>query len=297
DWTVSVTARNADGAAIGAGTGTATVHTNATSVVTITVVPYDGFGTLSLQLAWTPGQVDTAQVESSLLPTTGAARTLSFTVNAGAGTASFSASDIATGYHTLSLKLKDNGFLTMGAVEVVRIVKDQATAGSFVFSKINQGTGTLQVNVTPAMADPLLVGISGASATRPANQAMSLVASVSNYADNVSYVWYVNGDSVATGASYSFGNTWAQGYYRIDVTAFSADGKRAGSAGTNVQVTPPETNPSSPPGYFTYTTSGGAVTITGLSSLWASSTDPDKNDISIPSVIDGNPVTTIGTYS
>jgi hypothetical protein len=297
DWTVSVTARNADGTAIGAGTSTVTVHSNASSTVTVTVVPYDGFGTLSLQLAWTPGQVDAAQVESSLLPSTGAARTLSFTVNAGAGTASFSASDIAAGYHTLSLKLMDNGSLTMGAVEVVRIIKDQQTVGSYVFSRINQATGTLQVNVTPAMADPLLVGINGASATKPANQAMSLAASVSNYADNVSYVWYVNGDSVATGASYSFAGTWAQGYYRIDVTAFTADGKRAGSASTNVQVTAPETNPSSPAGYFTYTTSAGQVTITGLSSLWTSSTDPDKNNLSIPSVIDGNPVTMIGTYS
>lgn len=114
DWTVTVTAKNADGTAIGAGTSTATVHSNATSTVSVTVIPYDGFGTLNLQLAWTPAQVDIAQVESSLLPSTGSARTLVFAVNGSAGTASFSASDIATGYHTLTLKLKDNGSLSRG---------------------------------------------------------------------------------------------------------------------------------------------------------------------------------------
>jgi hypothetical protein len=297
DWTVSVTARNAKGTAIGAGANTTTVHSNATSTVNVTVKPYDGFGTLNLQLGWTASQVQTAQVESSLLPFSGPARVLDFAVDSAAGTANFSASDVATGYHTLTLKLKDNGYLTMGAVDIVRIVKDQATSGSYVFSNINQATGTLQVNVTPEMADPLLVSISGASATKPADQSMSLGGSVSNYSDNVAYVWYVNGDAVGTGASYSFGTTWAQGHYRIDLTAFSADGKRAGSASANVQVTAGETNPSSPSGYFTYTVTAGMVTITGLSSLWVSSADPNKNMLSIPSVIEGNPVTKISTYA
>jgi len=62
---------------------------------------------------------------------------------------------------------------------------------------------------------------------------------VSNYSDNVTYVWYVNGDAKGTGSSFAFDNSWTQGYYRIDVTAFSADGKRAGSATTNVQVVAP----------------------------------------------------------
>lgn len=122
---------------------------------------------------------------------------------------------------------------------MVRIVKDQTTNGTLAFTNVNQATGNLQINMTPEMNDPLLVSINGATATKPQNQSMSLSAAVSNYSDNVTYVWYVNGDAKGTGSSFAFDNSWAQGYYRINVTAFSAAGKRAGSATTNVQVVEP----------------------------------------------------------
>ena len=44
------------------------------------------------------------------------------------------------------------------------------------------------------------------------------------------YVWYINGNSVAIGASYTTPTDLAPGVYRIDVTAFTTDGSRAGSA-------------------------------------------------------------------
>jgi len=235
-WTVTATAKNSAGTAIGQGSGTITVLSNASVSLSITVRPYDGFGTLTLNVSWPAAQVQTAQIQSSLTPASGSARDLSFTVNGSAGTASFNAIDVATGYHTLILKLLDNGHLAMGAVEVVRIVKDQTTSGALAFTNVNQATGTLEVNLTPEMADPLAVSITGSAATKPANQSLALSASVNNYSDNVTYVWYVNGDAKATGTSYNFDNTWAQGYYRIDVTAFSADGTRSGSATTPVQV-------------------------------------------------------------
>ena len=236
-WTVTVTALNADGTAIGAGAGTATVHTNQTTNLSITVVPYDGSGTLSLGLSWPPADVETAQVQSTLLPTAGLARTLVFQVNAAAGTASSSATDIPTGYHTLTVKLLDNGVLVMGAVEVVRIVKDQTTSGTFAFANVNKPGGTLQVNITPQMAEPLTVSITGGSASKPANQALPLTATVAETGVNASCVWYVNGTATATGNGFVFDSSWPAGDYRIDVTAFSADGTRAGSATTSVQVT------------------------------------------------------------
>ena len=235
-WTVTVTAKNAGGVAIGAGSGAATVVSNASASVGITVRPYEGFGTFSLGLSWPAADVQIPGVVSTLLPATGTARTLDFTVDGAAGTASCTATNVATGYHTLTLKLQDNGKTVMGAVEVVRIVKDQTTSGAIAFANINKATGAIAVNISTDMGDPLVVAIAGAAATRPADQSLALSASVSNYADNVTYVWYVNGDSVETGASFSFDSTWAQGYYRIDVTAYSADGNRAGSATTQVQV-------------------------------------------------------------
>ena len=235
-WNVVATAKNASGTPIGSGSGTAVIHSNSTTSLAITVVPYEGFGTLSLNLGWTASDIETAQVEAGLLPASGAARPLTFTVDGPAGTAQFDAADVATGYHTLTLKLLDNGALAMGAVEVVRIVKEQATSGSFAFANVNKPGGTLAVNILPEMADPLTVSIAGASATKPVNQTMSLAATIAESGVNATYVWYVNGDAVETEASFDFGTTWAQGYYRIDVTAFSSDGKRAGSGTASVQV-------------------------------------------------------------
>jgi len=123
---------------------------------------------------------------------------------------------------------------------VVRIVADQTTSGIFLFDNVNKPGGSIEVNITPEMADSLTVSISGASATKPENQSMSLSASIAETGVNATYVWYVNGNSEAAGETFVFDDTWKEGYYRIDVTAFSADGKRAGSATANVEVTEPQ---------------------------------------------------------
>lgn len=236
EWTVTATAKNSDGTPIGQGSGTATVVSNSSADLSITVTPYEGFGSLSLDVTWPAAQVQTAQIESTLTPSSGSSRDLLFSVNGAAGDASFNADDVATGYHTLVLKLLDNGHLAIGAVEVVRIVKGQTTSGSFTFTNVNQASGGLEIHITPEMDDPLEVSISGSLATKTVSQSIPLSAAVNNYSGNVTYVWYVNGTAIDTGASFAFDDSWAQGYYRIDVTAFSADGKRAGSATVNVQV-------------------------------------------------------------
>ena len=108
-WTVTVTARNATPTAIGSGTGNTTVISNSSVTLPITVVPYSGNGTLNLSLSWTAADVQTAGVVSTLTPLGGTSAPLTFTVNGAAGTASFSAADVAAGYYTLSVKLQDNG--------------------------------------------------------------------------------------------------------------------------------------------------------------------------------------------
>ena len=199
-WSIVVTAKNAAGTAIGSGTGTVLISSNQSSTLAITVVPFTGNGTLNLTLNWTAADVQTAQVESTLIPSNGSARTLAFTLNAVSGSASFAASDIAAGYHTLILKLKDNGALVMGAVEVVRIVKGQATTGSYTFADINNPGGSVVVNVNPEMGDPLTVSISGASAKKFTNQTLSLNATIAEVGVNSTFIWYVNGESSGTGA-------------------------------------------------------------------------------------------------
>jgi hypothetical protein len=48
----------------------------------------------------------------------------------------------------------------------------------------------------------------------------------------VTYIWYLNGESKTAGVSpnLTLGSALAAGYYRLDVTAFTAQGLRAGAA-------------------------------------------------------------------
>jgi hypothetical protein len=234
-WTVTVNAYNSDPTLIGSGSATVTVSAGATATATITVSPLTGTGTLNLTATWTSGLVSTPTINASLTPSSGSAVSLPFYISGNEGASS--TTGLASGYGTLSLNLLSNGTSVMGAIEVVRIVAGQTTSGSYSFTNTNQPGGSIQVNVSQSMATPLNVSISGATATLPQGNTETLTASVSNYTGNAVYVWYVNGTSVGTGATYVFGASKNVGTYRIDVAAFSADGTQAGSTTASIQVT------------------------------------------------------------
>ena len=231
-WNVTVSAKNGGGTVIGRGTGTAVVVTGQQTSLAITVAPLPGSGTLDLDVTWTAADVQTPSIEAQLLPSTGSAVPLAFTL--GTGSASCLKAGIAAGYFTLSLKLLDNGVVVMGAVEVVRIVTGQTTAGLFDFTQVNKGTGGILVSITPANGDPIAVTLSGQSATVVTGTVMTVTAAVPAGVGNVTLFWYVNGESKATGSSaspgFTLGSTLPEGFYRLDVTAFTADGQRAGAA-------------------------------------------------------------------
>ena len=232
-WSVTANALNADGAVIGRGQAAVTIQTGQTATLTISVVPLAGNGTLSLSVTWPESQVDDPSILATLTPPSGPETHLSFSVSGGQGT--FSSTTIPAGYQTLTLQLRDNDIAVMGAVEVVRIVAGQMTTGSYAFSNLNQPGGAVQVNVTPAMADPIPVSISGMSGKATAGTGITGSASADDGTGNVVYVWYLNGVSVGQGPTFS-SNPLAAGFYRLDVTAYSADGTRAGSASVSFQA-------------------------------------------------------------
>jgi hypothetical protein len=237
-WTVRVTAKTASGVDIGVGAATAVIRSNAATFLEIALVPYSGFGSVALDLNWTASDVPIPEVDASLLPAIGSPRTLQFGVSAVDGRASFSASDVPAGYYTLALKLKDSGELVMGAIEIVRVAKDAVTKGAFTFDEANNTRGTLSVNITPTLNDPYEVAIAGAAQSQCLGSTQTLLASVPNCSSNVVFIWYVNGVSQSTGSSFCFGKGAALGCYRIDVTAISADGTRAGSASRQIEIIP-----------------------------------------------------------
>jgi hypothetical protein len=231
-WTVTVNAKNQAGTLIAQGSATILVSTGVQSPLTIVPVPLQGNGKISLAATWVASDVQTASIDAQLTPGTGSPIPLSFSL--AAGTASCQNVSVPTGYYTLSIRLLDNGLLVMGAVEVVRIVKDQTTAGTFDFTQVNKPGGAIAVSITPLMSEPLAVAMQGQAATLPVGGSMTVADSVAGNVGNVLYVWYINGESRATGSnaspSFTVGSSLPAGVYRLDVTAFTADGKRAGAA-------------------------------------------------------------------
>jgi hypothetical protein len=230
-WTVTVNALNARDTVIGQGQDTATVSPGQNTTLAITVTPLGGTGDLNLLVTWT-ATLQNPSIQASLVPPSGAAVSLDFAVSG--NQASYSGSAIAAGYYTLTLQLMENNFPVMGAVEVVRIVYGQTTSGTYDFSNVNRGT--IEVNITPALANPIPVSISGVPSTVAAGTSLTATASVGDETANVLYVWYLNGVGQATGPSYSFGSDLNTGYYRLDVTAFTTDRMRAGSATASFQI-------------------------------------------------------------
>jgi len=237
-WTLVVNAANATGTLIGTGTATAQVNSGATTAVTVNVIPIAGTGTLSLGVNWT-AQIQTPSINATLTPALGSAQTLPFTISG--ATASYSNAAVGNGYYTLGFTLNDGPvsapIVVAGAVEVVRIVTGQTTSGTYSFANVNAPGGTIDVGINANLQNPLTVSIVGATANLAPGASETLTASVVETGLNAVFVWYVNGVSAGTGSSFNFNAGSVAGYsYRIDVTAFSADGTRAGSGTITVQT-------------------------------------------------------------
>jgi hypothetical protein len=239
EWSVTVEAVNAGGIIIGSGTQGTTVHTGQNSLVSVTVRPLEGYGTLDLAVNWNAEDTEVPSLDATLVPPAGSALVLGFEVSGG-NTGVYRNEMIPTGYYTLIVKLLDNEVSTMGAVEVVRIVKDGTSAGSFDFTEINKPGGSISVEISPEMGEPLTVSIEGAAAELPQGGSMTVSADVAEDVGNVVYVWYLNGAWVGTGDTITLGSGLeVDSVNRLDVTAITSDGTRAGDASAEFHVVEP----------------------------------------------------------
>lgn len=238
-WTVSASGKNAAGTFITYGSATTQVSTGSTSTVTITVTPIVGPGSLSLTLTWPAASVANPSIQAQLVPATGSPTTLAFSTPSN-GSASYSGSSIMNGYYTLTLQLFDGTTLVMGAVDVVEIIQGQTTSGTYAFSAVNGVDGKITVNITPNLLNPLAVTMSGQpSSPIGSGSPVTLSASVPAGTGNATYAWYVNGVSQAVGNTFTLNSATASlavGTYRVDVTAFSANGLQAGSTTATLTV-------------------------------------------------------------
>ncbi len=240
-WTILVYALNESGMLIGSGTSTVTVGSDAASV-NVSVEPIEGTGTLSVSVSWPSEDVLSPSIYATLTPALGTAQELEFEISD--STASYSSSEVGNGYYTLSLILKDGETSVAGAVEIVRIIADQETSGSYEFSNINSTGGSISVSIDADMQNPLEVTLSGASETQVYGSSGTLCASVADYSGNIVYFWYINGELRSTcGSCFCFGEDEVPGYYRVDVLAYAADGSRAGSDTADIRIVLDSTDP------------------------------------------------------
>ncbi len=197
-----------------------------------------GNGTINLGVSWTASNVQSPSITAQLLGSSGTQIPLAFTL--GTGSASCQNTSIPSGYYTLSIQLFDSGVLVMGAVEVARIVSAQTTTGTFDFTQAGTGAGSIAVGITPVISDPLAVTFTGQVAALTLGSSMTITAAVAGNVGNVVYVWYVNGQSQGIGSntnpSLALGSALPVGVYRLDLTAFTANGLRAGTATYNFKV-------------------------------------------------------------
>jgi hypothetical protein len=237
-WLIAADGKNAAGTVISHGETTTAIATGSTQTVSISASPIVGQGSLTLAVSWAAAAVQAPSIQAQLTPSQGSSTNLVFSTPA-SGSATYSGTGIQNGYYTLTVKLYDGTQLVAGAVEVAWIVAGQTTSGSFDFTGASAGSGSILVNITPQMANPLSVSLAGGSASIATGVATTLTAATTGYSGNVTYVWYLNGISKGTGSSFSFNapaSALVPGNYRLDVTAFSTDGTRAGSASSAFTV-------------------------------------------------------------
>lgn len=235
NWNITVYGKNTDGTIIGSGEASVMVHTGETSQVGVTVVPLTGEGSFDISVLWNSGDTEMPAIEARLKSAAG--DELNMTIPAyGEDIGTGSLENITNGYYTLIVKLFDNDKLAMGAVEVVRIVHNENTRGTFDFTEINKHGGDIQVNITSEMADPLRVELNGTEPVISVTSVLELGASVADYNESLTYVWYVNGQVEDIDTQSFTISDYQPGIYRLDVTAFSTDGTQAGSATHTVRV-------------------------------------------------------------
>lgn len=234
-WEITVNALNAGNTMIGIGTATVIVQGSQTVTAGITVRPFEGNGNLQLSVNWGNTSIQTPSVSATLIPSTGNSISLPFTVSGSSAT--YSSAQIPAGYYTLLLKLLENGSPVMGSAETVRIVKDSTTTGSYNFQNINRCAGNININISQEMVEPIVVNLTGQTSQINEGENIQITANIPGGTGNVVYAWYVNGDCQASTTTNTFQvNNFVPGFYRIDVTVFSADGKRAGSASCEFTV-------------------------------------------------------------
>jgi hypothetical protein len=216
EWTIVVDAYNGAGTLVGSGNATVDVAAGETASVTVQVAPLSGNGSLTVSITWPSGLLTSPALSATLAPAGGSAQDLAFSMVSSSASYASGAS-LAAGYYTLSLSLKDGATTRWGCVESIRILKDLATNVSYALSEQDLDYGGTGLVITPVLANPITITLSGVVSIVPSGKGMTVSAAPSTAVD--SYAWYLDGVPQAgqTGSSIDIGSGLGNGNHRLDV--------------------------------------------------------------------------------
>jgi hypothetical protein len=217
EWTVSATAKNAAGTAIGQGSAQATVNAGQSVRVGIRVGPLAGTGSFSLNATIPAGLLSDPRIAGILTDSSGTEKPFSMGISADKATAQYLDPALAAGYYSLSLSLLDGTFPRGAFADSLRIVSGQNTSASIAI-QYDPGTGGFIADLSAELQDPIGISLSGLEAVLRRNQSMTVSANAGPGIE--SYAWYLDGQALAgrTSAAVTIaGSLPPLGAHRLDV--------------------------------------------------------------------------------
>jgi hypothetical protein len=144
DWTLVISAYNAEGILILEGTGSVTVQSDATAEVSVQLLPVTGTGTLTVRIEW-PAEELVNAVPSGALSVDGDSTELVFETSVSGAAEYSSGENLESGWYQLEITLKDGEKTVMGAVELVGIFPERTTEAVFDFAELNKAGKLMEI--------------------------------------------------------------------------------------------------------------------------------------------------------
>ncbi len=149
-WTIEVLARNATGSAILEGSAEVSVDPSSNASATVTLAPVDGQGALAIGISWPAGIVSSPSVSGSIGRMGETPTPVTPDLSGDGRSATLAIASIDSGYHVLSLELRDGATALCRIMESVRIVAGATTTASFALQASD-------INGVPSAASSLTV--------------------------------------------------------------------------------------------------------------------------------------------
>ena len=265
DWDIQIDAKNQAGVTFARGSEAITVRASDTTQAIVEVKMIEGEGSISLNVSWPKEIVSNPKVTAYLEAQGGEKIPVSVTLNSESSqeyraTASISGT-LSSGYYALVFTVHEQDaqgnalHLAAGFAETVRIIAANQTE---ITNSLNgvKGVGSIDIGVDLNLNNILPIEFLETS-TYPssfeydANVQFEVNADVPSSDEdkgNVVKQWYINGELVAIGDSFTinsafspltntFNGMYISGDYRLDVVAYNVLGTRSGSATLPFTVT------------------------------------------------------------